>query len=692
MSATLTKKQKKMLMRILLSGVIYGVLLVIMHTTALLPGEDTVTGRWVRTLLFAVPYLIAGYDILWKALVNIRNGQVFDENFLMMLATLAAFAIGEYSESVAVMLFYQVGEWFQSYAVGKSRQSITRMMEMVPESANLEKDGQIQVVDPDEVSCGDIIVVRPGERVPLDGVVVEGDSFLDTSALTGESVPRRAAVNDEVISGCVNGEGTLRIRVEKEFEDSAVSRILELVENASEKKAKLENFITRFAKYYTPAVTIGAVVLALLVPLATQGAFIPWIRRACVFLIVSCPCALVISVPLGFFGGIGAASRQGILVKGSNFLESLTRVDTFVFDKTGTITYGEFGITGVVAEDEAKLLAMAAAAESYSTHPIAVSLRQAAGAKQDTYIAEDVREIAGRGIRCRIVERDDAGTGGAGIDGAGTDGAGTKGAGTGGADTGDAGTDGTGGGMLRDNDAGSGETNEREMSGQQGHMLLVGRDTLLEDAHVVFEKINDPGTVLYVALDGVYIGAVILGDRIKEEAKEAMAALKRNGIRQNLMLSGDRREAAEAMAKAAGMDGFHAMLLPDEKVSRLEEIMRSAGGVAYVGDGINDAPVLMRADVGIAMGALGSDAAIEAADIVLVDDDLRKLPVVIAVAGKTVRIVRENIVLALAVKIAVLLLGACGLATMWMAVFADVGVAVIAIANAMRLGGYSGSE
>lgn len=654
-SGTLTKKQKKMLMRIFLSGAVYAVLLWISLGTGLLPGEDTDMGRCVLTLLFAVPYLIAGYDILWKALVNIRNGQVFDENFLMMIATLAAFAIGEYSESVAVMLFYQVGEWFQGYAVGKSRQSITGMMEMIPESANLEKDGQIQVVDPDEVSCGDIIVVRPGEKVPLDGVVVEGDSFLDTSALTGESVPRRAAVNDEVISGCVNGEGTLRICVEKEFEDSAVSRILELVENASEKKAKLENFITRFAKYYTPAVTIGAVILALLVPLATHGEFVPWIRRACVFLIVSCPCALVISVPLGFFGGIGAASRQGILVKGSNFLESLTRVDTFVFDKTGTITHGEFGITGVIAEDEDKLLAMAAAAESYSTHPIAVSLRQAAGAKQDRYIAEDVREIAGRGIRCRIVERD------------GRD------------------TDGTGGGVQQTYDAGSGRTDEQEMSGQQGHTLLVGRDTLLEEAHVDFEKTDDPGTVLYMALDGVYIGAVILGDRIKEEAKEAMAALKKNGIRQNLMLSGDRREAAEAMAKAAGMDGFHAMLLPDEKVSRLEEIMRSAGGVAFVGDGINDAPVLMRADVGIAMGALGSDAAIEAADIVLVDDDLRKLPVVIAIAKKTVRIVRENIVLALAVKIAVLLLGACGLATMWMAVFADVGVAVIAIANAMRL-------
>ena len=582
--------------------------------------------RPVPLLLFLVPYLAIGHDILWKAVRNIRNGQIFDENFLMSVATIAAFFIGEYSESVAVMLFYQIGELFQSYAVGKSRESIARMMELAPEYAYLDLGGNVQEVDPEDVKVDDVIVVRPGEKVPLDGMVIEGDSFLDTVALTGESVPRRVGAGQEIQSGCVNGEGTLRVRVTKEYADSTVAVILELVENASEKKARLENFITRFARYYTPIVTIGAVLLAVIPPLALGGGFAVWIKRACIFLIVSCPCALVISVPLGFFGGIGAASRIGVLVKGSNYLEALSRVRAFVFDKTGTITRGEFrvlkSIPGKKATiSEAGLIKLAAYAEGFSTHPIARSLQEACGEQLLIERVTDVRETAGRGVRCRF----------------------------------------------------------------DGAELLVGNSTLMFEEKIPYERCDEAGTVLYVAFGGNYTGAVVLGDRIKEGAAEAVASLKKKGIVQTVMLTGDRKEAAQRVSDEVGVDAFFAELLPQDKVGCLEQVMEESGQTAFVGDGINDAPVLMRADVGFAMGAMGSDAAIEAADIVLMDDDMRKLPQTLVIARKTVRIVRQNIVLALGVKLAVLLLGAIGLASMWAAVFADVGVAVLAITNSMRM-------
>ena len=661
----MTKKQKKGLCRILAAAVLY---------VLLLAGEGYMSGMawYVRAGVFLIPYLIVGYDIIWKAARNIRHGQVFDENFLMTVATAAAFAIGEYSESVAVMLFYQIGELFQSYAVGRSRASIADMMDLAPEYAYRECDGRVEAVDPEDVSPGELIVIRPGEKVPLDGVVVEGDSYLDTAALTGESLPRRVAVGDEVHSGSINGEGTLKVRVTKEYEDSTVAVILELVENASEKKARLENFITRFARYYTPVVTIGAVFLAIFPPLLLGGGWSAWIRRACIFLIVSCPCALVISVPLGFFGGIGAASRNGVLIKGSNYLEVLAEVRAFVFDKTGTITRGEFSVLQVLPSEksritEQELLQLAASAEQYSTHPLAQSLRQACtsvfptgqvnwkmrhtadklseSGQASPFSTEQItgfKNIPGKGICCQVT------------------------------------------GELAEYYL-SEETASPDKKWQDGAELLVGSGSLLQDNVIAFRQHTGQGTVLYMALDGNYLGAIVMGDQLRADAPEAIRALKQSGIRHTAMLTGDREATAEWIAKEAGLDAYHAQLLPQDKVERLEQIMREQGKTAYVGDGINDAPVLMRADAGFAMGALGSDAAIEAADIVLMDDAIDKLPRVVQIANKTMRIVKQNIVFAIGVKFMVLALGALGMATMWEAVFADVGVAVLAICNSMRM-------
>ncbi|MBQ8928562.1 MAG: cadmium-translocating P-type ATPase, partial [Oscillospiraceae bacterium] len=514
---------------------------------------------------------------------------------------------------------------FQGYAVGKSRQSIADMMDNVPEYANVEEDGVLTQVDPDDVEIGTVITVKPGERIPLDGIVTDGTSLLDTAALTGESVPRQCGPGDAVISGCVNGSGTLLVRTTKAFEDSTVTRILELVENASSKKAHVENFITRFARYYTPAVTIGAVLLAVIPPLVTGGAWSTWIARACIFLVVSCPCALVISVPMGFFGGIGTASRCGVLVKGSNYLEALADMRTIVLDKTGTLTKGEFKVTKVLAShtSEEALLELAALGEGYSNHPIAVSVREAYGKPLDLEAVKDVQEIPGHGVRAVI----------------------------------------------------------------SGRQVLLGNAKLLRENGIRPERVDDPGTVVYAAADGVYLGAILITDTIKEGAKDAIAALKAEGVRKCVMLTGDREDAAKNVARELGMDEVHAQLLPGDKVERVESLLASQTGrdkLAFVGDGINDAPVLSRVDIGIAMGTMGSDAAIEAADVVIMDDDLQKLPVIVRIARKTVRIVRQNIVFALTVKAVILLLGALGLASMWLAVVGDVGVAVIAILNSMR--------
>ena len=625
----MNKKQKQTLYRILISGALFFILLILEKTGALeaLPEVG-------RALLFAVPYLIIGYDIILKAFKNIAHGQVFDENFLMMIATFAAFAIGEYTEGCAVMLFYQVGELFQSYAVGKSRESIAEMMSIAPEYANLQTEDGIEEVDPEDVEVGSIIVVRAGEKIPLDGVVVEGESYLDTAALTGESVPRRAGVGDEVISGCVNGEQVLKIRTTKEYDDSTVAKILELVENASSRKSRMENFITRFAKYYTPVVTIGAVILAVVPPLVMGYPWGEWIRRACTFLIVSCPCALVISVPLGFFGGIGAASKIGVLVKGSNYLEAAADVDTIVFDKTGTLTKGEFKVQRVVP-DSAEILKLAAQAEGLSTHPIALSIRNAyleasGGEAPDLSGVGEEQELAGRGIRVRVAGQD-------------------------------------------------------VLVGNAKLMQEMGAAGFADDADT--SDFAPGATVVYVAAEGQYLGRIEIADTIKEHAAAAIRDMKDAGVRRTIMLSGDRREAAEQVGSALQLSEVHAELLPAGKVDQMEQIMQGAEKkVAFVGDGINDAPVLMRADVGIAMGSLGSDAAIEAADIVLMDDDIRKIAAVIRLARRTLRIVRQNVVFALVVKMAVLVLGALGLASMWLAVFADVGVAVLCILNSMRVG------
>ena len=616
----MTKKQKKMLYRIIVTFLLFAVLMVCEHTG----GMD----GWNKIVLFViylVPYLVIGYDIVYKAARNISHGQVFDENFLMMIATFGAFCVGEYSEAVAVMLFYQVGELFQGYAVGKSRQSISDMMDICPEYANIEEDGVLKQVDPDDVEVGSIIVVKPGERIPLDGIVVEGESLIDTAALTGESVPRSAKAGDEIISGCVNGSGTLKVKTTKEFDDSTVAKILELVENASSKKAKVENFITRFAKYYTPVVTISAVILAILPPLILGGGWAEWIQRACIFLVISCPCALVISVPLGFFGGIGAASKIGVLVKGSNYLEAVAEMTTIVFDKTGTLTKGEFKVTDVITENGSKeeLIELAALVEGYSNHPIANSIREAYGKELDLNRVTNTEEIAGHGIKAVI----------------------------------------------------------------DGKTVLLGNEKLMKSESIFYTSCKSMGTVVYVACNGVFEGAVVISDTIKDGAKEAIRDMKQVGVRHTVMLTGDRREAAETVAQTLGIDEVHAELLPGGKVEQVEALLKAEKQkerLAFVGDGINDAPVLTRADIGIAMGSMGSDAAIEAADIVLMDDDVTKIASVVRIARKTLRIVKQNIVFALAIKALVLILGALGMANMWEAVFADVGVSVIAILNSMR--------
>lgn len=616
----MTKKQKKMLYRIIVTFLLFAVLMVCEHT-----GRMDGWNKIVLFVIYLVPYLVIGYDIVYKAARNISHGQVFDENFLMMIATFGAFGVGEYSEAVAVMLFYQVGELFQGYAVGKSRQSISDMMDICPEYANIEEDGVLKQVDPDDVEVGSIIVVKPGERIPLDGIVVEGESLIDTAALTGESVPRSAKAGDEIISGCVNGSGTLKVKTTKEFDDSTVAKILELVENASSKKAKVENFITRFAKYYTPVVTIGAVILAILPPLILGGGWAEWIQRACIFLVISCPCALVISVPLGFFGGIGAASKIGVLVKGSNYLEAVAEMTTIVFDKTGTLTKGEFKVTDVITENGSKeeLIELAALGEGYSNHPIANSIREAYGKELDLNRVTNTEEIAGHGIKAVI----------------------------------------------------------------DGKTVLLGNEKLMKSESIFYTPCKSMGTVVYVACNGVFEGAVVISDTIKDGAKEAIHDMKQVGVRHMVMLTGDRKEAAETVAQTLGIDEVHAELLPGGKVEQVEALLKAEKEkerLAFVGDGINDAPVLTRADIGIAMGSMGSDAAIEAADIVLMDDDVTKIASVVRIARKTLRIVKQNIVFALAIKALVLILGALGMANMWEAVFADVGVSVIAILNSMR--------
>ena len=616
----MNKKQKKMLMRIIITAVIFAGLFIAEHTGTF----DSLPNEWILAGITLVPYLIIGYDIIFKAFRNISHGQVFDENFLMMIATFGAFGVKEYLEAVAVMLFYQIGELFQSYAVGKSRQSISDMMDICPEYANIEQDGELIQVDPDEVEIGSIIVIKPGERIPLDGVIVEGDTMIDTAALTGESVPRHATTGDEIISGCVNGSGTIKVRTTKDFDDSTVAKILELVENASSKKSKTENFITKFAKYYTPFVTIGAVIIAV-IPSIITGDWGEWIKRACTFLVISCPCALVISVPLGFFGGIGAASRKGVLVKGSNFLEAVAEVTTIVFDKTGTLTKGEFKVSEIIEAgvSKEKLLEIAAYAESCSNHPIAESIKNAYGQKIDVSRVSGAKEISGHGTK-----------------------------------------------VIFD-----------------GIEVFAGNDRIMKKENIEYVHCDSAGTVVYIAYGGKFAGTILISDTIKDGATEAISDMKQVGVKKSVMLTGDREAVATDVAEKLGLDIVYAELLPGDKVDKVEELLAARGTkekLAFVGDGINDAPVLTRADVGIAMGSMGSDAAIEAADIVLMDDDIRKIADTVKISRKTLKIVRQNIVFALGIKAIVLLLGALGFANMWAAVFADVGVSVIAILNSMR--------
>ncbi len=632
----MNKKQKRTRNRIVAALAIFAAVFAV---TEFVPLAQYVGGEtnalYLEFVLFLIPYLIAGYDVLLKAARNIGNGQVFDENFLMTIATVGAFALVLFpdsqphmAEGAAVMLFYQVGELFQGYAVGKSRQSIADMMDIAPDFANVMRDGKLVQVDPYEIGVGDEIVVKPGERVPLDGTIVEGSTQLDTAALTGESVPRHVEEGAEVISGCVNMTGKITVKVSKPFEQSTVSRILELVESASEKKAQTENFITRFARYYTPIVTIGALVLAVLPPLLFGQSWSDWIERGLTFLVVSCPCALVISVPLSFFGGIGGASRLGILVKGGNYLEALSHTETVVFDKTGTLTNGSFNVVAVHPDAAAEvnpdlILSIAAHAEAYSDHPIAVSVKEAFTGEIDQSRIADVREEGGHGVRAVVDER----------------------------------------------------------------VVLVGNDKLMREEGIAYHDCELTGTILHVSIDGKYAGHIIIADMVKEDAAECIKRLHAAGVRKTVMLTGDRAEVAKAVAEKLGLDEYHGKLLPEDKVNQVERLLGETsekGKLAFVGDGINDAPVLTRADIGIAMGAMGSDAAIEAADIVLMDDKPSKIASAIRIARKTMRIVWQNIVFALGVKFAVLVLAAVGLATMWLAVFADVGVAILAILNAMR--------
>ena len=609
----MTKKQKHLLARIIVAAVLFA-------AGGLLHLEG-----WAELGVYLVCYAVIGWDIVWKAITNILHGQVFDENFLMTIATVGALILGEHSEGVAVMLFYQVGEWFQSYAVSKSRRSITSLMDIRPDYANIEQGGKLVQVDPEDVKIGDTIIVKPGERVPLDGKIIKGSSTLDTSALTGESMPREVEAGMEVISGCINQTGILTIQTTKAFGESTVAKILDLVENASDKKGKMENFITRFARYYTPVVVFAALALAILPPLVTGQAFSIWIYRALTFLVISCPCALVISIPLSFFGGIGGASKIGVLVKGSNYLEALAYTETVVFDKTGTLTKGSFAVTEIHAngmEDE-ELLELAAYAEDYSNHPISLSIQKAYGKKIDNSRITDVQEIAGHGVQAVI----------------------------------------------------------------DGMTVLAGNAKLMEREHISYTAPNAIGTVVYVAFDGRYAGCIVIADEVKADAPAAIKELKAAGIRRTVMLTGDADAVGQDVARRLGLDRAYTELLPADKVDRVEELLAQKsdkGMLAFVGDGINDAPVLARADVGIAMGALGSDAAIEAADVVLMTDEPSKIAAIMQIARKTIRISNENIVFALGVKFLVLILGALGRANMWAAVFADVGVSVIAILNAIR--------
>ena len=614
----MNKKQKKMLIRIIIAAVLIVVF-------SLLPAEG-----YLRFGLFMIPYLVIGYDILKKAFKGILNKQVFDENFLMAVATVGAILLGDYSEGVAVMLFYQIGELFQSYAVGKSRRNISELMDIRPDYANIEKDGTLEQVDPDEVEIGTIIVVQPGEKVPIDGVITEGTSTLNTSALTGESLPRDAKAGDEVISGCINMTGLLKIRTTKEFGESTVSKILELVENSSSRKSKSENFISKFAKYYTPAVCYGALALALIPPvvlliMGKPAMWGDWIYRALTFLVISCPCALVISIPLSFFAGIGGASNQGILVKGSNYLETLAQTKYVVFDKTGTMTQGVFEVSGIHHNEvpDEKLLEYAALAECSSSHPISKSLQKAYGKTIDRNRVSDIEEISGNGVIAKV----------------------------------------------------------------DGVSVAAGNTKLMNRLGIAYQDCHHVGTVVHMAIDGKYAGHILISDIIKPHAKEAIAELKKAGISKTVMLTGDSKRVADQVAEELGIQEVYSELLPADKVSRVEELLNQKSEkdkLAFVGDGINDAPVLSRADIGIAMGALGSDAAIEAADIVLMDDDPLKISKAIKIARKCIRIVYENIYFAIGIKVLCLILGALGIANMWMAIFADVGVMIIAVLNAIR--------
>jgi len=606
----MTRKQRKNLIRIILAAAL-------LIAASLLPVE----GIW-RLLIFAVPYLMVGWDVLWKALRNILRGDFFDEQFLMAIATIGAFVLGEYPEGVAVMLFYQVGEWFQSVAVGKSRRSIAALMDIRPDTATVLRDGQELEVSPEEVQVGECIIVRPGEKIPLDGVILEGMTSVNTAALTGESLPVDRSAGENVVSGSVNLTGVIKVKALSAYEQSTVARILSLMEESASKKARVEGFITRFARVYTPCVVVGALLLFLIPTLLLHGSFAEWGRRALVFLVVSCPCALVVSVPLSFFGGIGGASRQGILVKGANYMELLSKVDTCVFDKTGTLTKGQFAVTAVHPQevDESALMDIAAAVESFSSHPIAASIVRAHDSHLDKSLLTDVQEHAGQGLTAML----------------------------------------------------------------DGQRIAVGNGKLMDAVHADWKECHLPGTAIHIARGNEYLGHVVVADVVKPEAAEAIAGLKKLGVSRTVMLTGDRREVAQAICGETGVNQFRAELLPQDKVSQVESLLETGHTLAFVGDGINDAPALSRADLGIAMGAMGSDAAIEAADVVLMDDKLTKLPKAVSIARKTMRIVRQNIIFAIGVKVLVLLLGAMGMAGMWIAVFADVGVLVLAILNAMR--------
>ena len=606
---------KKNLIQIIISAILFAIGLLVPFSN-----------EWITKGIYIVAYLIVGLEIVIKAVKNIFKGEVFDEHFLMAVATIGAFAIGEFPEAVAVMLFYQIGELFQDYAVDKSKESITNLMDIRPDVAVVKRNGKLETVKPETVKIGEEIVVKPGEKIPLDGTIIDGSSMLDTSALTGESVPRSAKIGEKVLSGCINQSGVLTIKVEKEFGESTVSKILDLVENASNKKSKSENFITKFAKIYTPTVVGIAILLAIIPPfLLNWGSFSEWLERALTFLVVSCPCALVISIPLGFFGGIGGASRKGVLIKGSNYLELLSKTDIFVFDKTGTLTEGVFEVQKINPVDisEEELLKIAAYAESYSNHPISASIKKAYQKEINQEIIEKTEEISGKGIISQI----------------------------------------------------------------ENKTVVIGNNKIMQEKGIEYKEWNDIGTILYVAINNKFAGSIVIADKIKEDAKQTIQGLKRNNVSKTVMLTGDKKEIAEKVAKQIEIDEVYTDLLPDQKVEKVEELMKQKtekGKLAFVGDGINDAPVLAISDIGIAMGGLGSDAAIEAADIVIMNDKPSKILEAIKISNKTMRIVKQNIIFAISVKILVLILGACGIATMWEAVFADVGVSFIAILNSLR--------